>query len=599
MATAMPQIQVEFQNYYGSWTDVSDYLMTEAGVSVRRGRGTRYDTSGPGTCSFTLDNFTGNFTPGNTSGAYYAYGWPVKNQQVRVTVDTVRVFTGFVDSWSVSVSSDGQCLAQVTASDALKFLNQNPLASFGVERAKQVIDTSGVVYPCAADIGADTSGQWQAWRDTSAGLLTISTVSGSGAWEFVSDAPAFGSGSFHGIPDSSGFGVGLGVPKTVDIGTGGTAFGVFRINPAATGFATLFFVSGSSTAYNAWLYVEPVVGNAILSLVSYPSGTVYTITSSVTKLNDDAWHTFALVFASTGKLATLYVDGASVGSVSSGTAWALSPTGRSNVFGITKAGGSAIDGYLSTIGVTSEVLTAAKVSDLHDAVMTGDKGDTIATRCTNYLDFLYPSGSPTISTANVSGMTLAGQATNGKAPLAAINEIADAERGVVYVDRLGAFKFRGSTARTAAYSLTFDALADLDGSAECSLITDDSLFANRIVASGPVGSYTAENSGSIATLGIVSESWTCIADSLATPTGNRLTDRLADTPRIGQITVDLMTASSVSTSSTLQLVPLDCVRLTNLPTQLGAATRDAIVEGYSLTASVNTYTVTLDLSPTG
>jgi len=196
-------------------------------------------------------------------------------------------------------------------------------------------------------------------------------------------------------------------------------------------------------------------------------------------------------------------------------------------------------------------------------------------------------------------MTLAGQVTDGKAPLAAINEIADSERGVVYVDRLGGFKFRGSTARTAAYSLTFDALADLDGSAECSLITDDSLFANRIVASGPVGSYTAEDSTSIATLGIVSESWGCVADSLATPTGNRLTDRLSTEPRIGQITVDLMTASSVSTSSTLQLVPLDCVRLTNLPTQLGTATRDAIVEGYSLTASVNTYTVTLDLSPTG
>jgi hypothetical protein len=78
-----------------------------------------------------------------------------------------------------------------------------------------------------------------------------------------------------------------------------------------------------------------------------------------------------------------------------------------------------------------------------------------------------------------------------------------------------------------------------------------------------------------------------------------LTDRLSTEPRIGQITVDLMTASSVSTSSTLALVPLDCVRLTNLPTQLGTATRDAIVEGYSLTASVNTYTVTLDLSPTG
>ena len=604
MATAMPNIQIEFYTpFYATWSDVSSYLMTDQGVSIKRGRGTRFDTSGVGTCAFVLDNFTGNFTPANASSAFYYLGnWAIKNQPVRVTIDSIRVFTGFVDSWSASVSSSGECLTTVVASDRMKFLGTNPLGGYGVERAKQIVGTNGVVYPLASAIGADTTAQFSAWRDTSAGALTIATPAGSGAWEFVGDSPAFGSGSFHAVPDDSGYGVGLTVPQTVDIATGGSCFGAFRLNPAATGFHTLHFVSGSSTAYRSFLYIEPVVGNAVFSLVSYPSGTVYTFNGSATKLNDDAWHTFTLVFASTGKLATLYIDGVANGSVSSATAWALSPTGRSNVFGITKAGGSGMDGYLSTIGVTSEVLTAAKASDFHDAVITGDSGDTITTRTQNVMKCLYPTGTPTIAIANASAVTLSGQATNGQNAMSVLNEIADTERGIVYVDRLGDTKFRGSAARSLAYSLTFDALADLDGNQDCTLITDDSTFANRILASGPAGSFIAEDATSIATLGIISESWSCIATSLTgatDPPTKRLNDRLNVEPRIGQVTVDLMTATAVSKSSAVQIVPLDCVRFTNLPTQLGAATRSAIVEGYSLNASVSSYTLTLDLSPTG
>jgi hypothetical protein len=602
----MPNIQVElYSTFYASWVDVSQYLMTDQGVSIKRGRGTRFDTSGVGTCAFVLDNFTGNFTPANSAsplGSTYGTEWASKNQQVRITIDSIRVFTGFVDSWSASVSSSGECLTTVTASDRMKFLGTNPLGGYGVERAKQIVGTNGVVYPLASAIGAGTTAQFSAWRDTSAGLLTISTA-GMSAWEFVSDAPAFGSGSFHGVKNiDTGAGVGLRVPKTLDISTGGSSFGAFRLNPAAAGFHPLFFVAGSSSAYNAFLYIEPSLGNAVFSLTSYPSGTVYTFTSSVAKLNDDAWHTFVLVFASTGRLATLYIDGVNVGSVSSATTWALSPTGRANTFGAINNGNTAIDGYLSTIGVTSEVLTFTKANDLHDAIINGDSGDTITTRTQNVMKCLYPTGTPTIAIANASAITLAGQATNGQSAMSVLNEIADTERGIVYVDRLGDTKFRGSAARSLAFSLTFDALADLDGNQDCTLIADDSTFANRVLASGPAGSFIAENATSIATLGIISESWSCISTSLngaTDPPTKRLNDRLNVEPRIGQVTVDLMTATAVSKSSAVQIVPLDCVRFTNLPTQLGSATRSAIVEGYSLNASVSSYTLTLDLSPTG
>jgi len=603
MTTAMPNIQVEFYTpTYSLWTDVSSYLMTDQGVSIKRGRGTRFDTSGVGTCSFVLDNFTGNFTPANSSSAFAGYGdWAIKNQPVRVTIDSVQVFTGFVDSWSAAVSSSGECLTTVVASDAMKFLGTNPLAAYGVERCKQIVGTTGVVYPLAQSVGADTTAQFSAWRDSSAGALSVNGVGAAGQWEFATEAPPFGSGSFHGIADdTSSNGCGVNVPQTVDISTGGTIFGAFRTSDKTSHFSTLYYMDRSSALGQfVFLYINGANGKVYLSMQP-ASGTAYSITSTSSNFNDDGWHSFALIFSATGKSVTLYIDAANEGSTSSATTWTISSSGRRNTFGVTTLGGSGVIGYLSTIGVTSTAL--ANGTMIHNAIIKGDNGDTITTRTQNLLKCLYPSGTPSIAIANTSAITLTGQSTGGANVLTALNEIADTERGVVYVDRLGGIKFRGSTARSAAYSLTFDALADLDGFSDCTLIADDSTFANRILASGPAGSYIAEDATSIATLGIISESWSCISTSLTgatDPPMNRLTARLGTEPRIGQVTVDLMTATSVSKSSAISLVPLDCIRLTNLPSQLGATTRDAIVEGYALNASVNNYTLTLDLSPTG
>jgi hypothetical protein len=236
--------------------------------------------------------------------------------------------------------------------------------------------------------------------------------------------------------------------------------------------------------------------------------------------------------------------------------------------------------------------------DAWNAGRWGDGGNSISTRVDAIMEFLDPTLNITMATSNVSAMNVAGQDMNGKSALALINEIADAERGSVYVDASGNPKFRGSTARTAASILTLDSLADLDGSQDLQLITDDSLFANRIVASGPAGSFTVEDAASIAQIGIVSEAWNCVAWSLSTPATNRLNARLNDEPRIGAVTIDLMTCN-VSKTSCLALVPLDRVTLTNLPTQLGSSSREVIIEGLALQASTSQYSLTLELSPTG
>jgi len=446
----------------------------------------------------------------------------------------------------------------------------------------------------------------ETFRNIVNGALYTTAGTGVHAWE--SESPPFCSGSMKLTPNASTLsGKAFKVPQTWNPANGGAAFGWFKTEQGASAFGnwiyTMWRTSGGTGSVSCYIDSS---GQFVATITADGGTSVSVNSSSLSKdFNDDTWHFWLINVASGGKILSLYLDGAFITSATAANVLTIASTNRINIFGAYTSGTYALKGFQSTVGNATSSLagTIAGVTaialDMWNAGRWGDGGNTISARCTKVLEFLYPTGTPTITVSNVSAMNVAGQDTNNKAALAVLNEIADAERGVVYVDRLGDYKFRGSSARSAAYSLTIDALADLDGSNEFTLIADDSTFANRIVASGPAGSYTAEDATSIGLLGIVSETWSCVAWSLSTQVNARLADRLSTKARIGQVTVDLMTATSVSKSSVVQLVPLDCIRLTNLPSQLGATTRDAIVEGYTLNASVSSYQVTLDLSPTG
>jgi hypothetical protein len=603
MATAMPEVKIEFY-FSSSWVDVSSSLRTESGISVKRGRGTRFDTCGTGTLSFILDNFNGYFTPANTSSLYSPY--VVKNIPVRATIGSTVVFTGFVDRWSASVGSDGECVTSVTCSDRIKFLAVNPLGAYGVERAKNLVDTygtpNGVVYPLAS-FGADSSAVFSAWRDTAASDLSI--IDGaSGTFEWSDDSPPSCAGSIRLIPDVATYvGPALEVPQTFNPATGGTIFGAFKT------------YEGSPTSFDLYRKLRTSGGTGYVQIsldstggldvvIVADGGTTATISSSTSGYDDNAWHTFTVTVSSNGLTVTLYVDGVSRGTTTVGTALTIGSSNRRGVFGSLRTSAWSgntytFNGWLSTVGIKTQTWSGAQALEYHNAVKWGDAGSTITTRALTLFTFLYPTAAVSINVADVSAMQVMGQETKNVSILNVLNEIADAERGVVYVDRLGNIQFRGSSARTGASVLTIDSLADLDGSFDCVLIEDDDLFANRIQATGPAGAYTAENATSIAQIGVVSEAWKCVAYQLETQTDARLAARISTTPRIGTVTVDLMTCSAVSKTSVLTLSILDRITLTNLPTQLGSATRDAIVEGYSLNASVSSYTLTLDLSPTG
>ena len=73
-----------------TWTDVTSRVRAEQQIRIRRGRsdwGQQVDTS---SCSFTLDNNDGAFTPRNPSGPYY--GQIGRNTPVRVSVMTGETY---------------------------------------------------------------------------------------------------------------------------------------------------------------------------------------------------------------------------------------------------------------------------------------------------------------------------------------------------------------------------------------------------------------------------------------------------------------------------------------------------------------------------
>lgn len=117
-----------------SWTDVTSDVRTEQGIETSMGRADEASTSQPASCSFTLDNSTGDYSLGGQSRLYPNVR---RNTPVRVRVDPDGtgfdvVFQGFADGFTPSWNLTGTVReVQVSASGVLRRLIQgsSPLVS--------------------------------------------------------------------------------------------------------------------------------------------------------------------------------------------------------------------------------------------------------------------------------------------------------------------------------------------------------------------------------------------------------------------------------------------------------------------------------------
>ena len=595
----MPAPKLEIYSYITTtWINVSSGLVMSSGVNAKRGRSSQFDTSSPGTMTFTLNNSDGAFTPGNS-------GYYVLNNPVRLTISGYQVWYGFIDSMSTTIGSGYAQTVSFSCTDRFKLYAKATLSSYGIEKCHQLMSgyTSGATYALEAPKNGVGS-FWQAFRDTTSSPIRIYGGS-AGSHEFASDGPPFATPCITFIPDDNVIGPVLEHPtsfnpgseqavvsfwfKTTDISppndiylmdmrrtSGGT--GYFSIKLLSSGGHLKFDGAGDSTG-------------------------VLNHTSTADKLWDKNWHHVAVKVNQAAQTQILvYVDGVYESSHTATNLISISGTNRRITFGGLRNNSwtdnaYCLPGSMAVIGVY-RIASTPSLTSFYGACTDGDIGDTITTRLTAYSDFIN-AATPTVT--STSGKTLSGQDTQDRSYLEIVQDVAQTERGVFYMDRLGAPKFRGSSARASGSSvvLTLDANKDITG--DFNLSIDDALFANVIYASGPVGSYTAIDSASIANVGQVVEQFSSLAGTetyLQNTADERLAERIYSGARLSKITVDLLTTPNSIAATTVQLIPLDRVSVTGLDsTFAGASTFDGFVEGWELSISDNSYTCSLDLSP--
>lgn len=74
------------------WTDITRYVQLTPPITITRGRSDELSDIQPGTCTLTLDNTDGRFTPSNAAGPY----WPNVKKGRRLRVRVLSVDTNYV-----------------------------------------------------------------------------------------------------------------------------------------------------------------------------------------------------------------------------------------------------------------------------------------------------------------------------------------------------------------------------------------------------------------------------------------------------------------------------------------------------------------------
>jgi hypothetical protein len=595
---AMPAPTLEIYSYYtSSWLNVSSYLVMRNGISVKRGRASQFDTSSPGTMSFTL---TSNSPYGVPGASYFQI-----NNAVRLTISGYQVWYGLIDSMTTSLGPGYNQTVSFTCTDIFKRYARRRLSSYGVEESHQLIGAYSAGATYALDAPRNGVGSfWEAFRDSTASPIRIYGGS-AGSHEFADDGPPFATSCITFNPDANFIGPVLEHPTSWNPGTENAVvsfwFKTTDLEPANDSYLVDMRRTSGGTGYFS-VTLEASTGKIKLTGAGDSAGNI-NHSSTKTKLWDKNWHHVAIRSRAIAQtLLDIYIDGVLDSSHTATGLCAISATNRRITFGGLRNSSwtdnsYCLPGSMAVIGLYKYTGTPSLTS-IYNACTKGDVGDTISTRLTSLSGFL---GEATPTVTNASGRTLSGQDTKGKTYLECVQEIAETERGVFYMDRLNGPKFRGSGARTsgASVTLTLDATKDIVG--DFAITSDDSLFANVVTATGPVGSYTAIDSTSITTYGEINDQFTSLAGTetyLQNSVTERLSDRSYTGARLSKITIDLLTTPNSIAATTVQLVPLDRVSVTGLDLiYAGVTSFDGFVEGWELSITDQSYTCSLDLSP--
>lgn len=602
---SIPTVTVEiYLADFATWSDVSAKVLKSAGLTMTRGRSNEFETSSPGTCSFTL----ANPSPGTDYGLNslnYAYGLLRKNNLARVKIGSLQVWQGRIDKVTWNPGAPGASTVSVTCTDESKTYAKAELYPFAVETCKaDVAWTGGASYPFVVKVGGVGSFM-QAHRDPSAARARI-RLGSAGKHEYNEDGPPHVRRALKLLP-RNGIGPVMEHPTTWNPASeyGLVSFWFRTTVDESVYLFDMRRTSGGSGYFSITL--NSGTGRLTFAAAGDSGGSVNVTDTTESDLFDGAWHHVAawLHPKTGGTELRYYIDGGLKTVAYSATAITIGSSNRKAVVGGFRTWGTpnnslVINGEIANPAIWLNSAVSDQPAYWFDDGMEGGPGlETIPNQITDLRNFV---DLPSVATANLSGYNIAGQFTDGKSYLDCLQELAETELGVFYMDRLGDPKLRGFGARSSGSSVVLTLNKGQDISSDLSLVLDDATYANTVRATSPAGTVLRHDSALVTDddAPLVVE-WTALTEDetdLETMADNLLNLRKTNTPRIGKVTVDLLTTPNAIESTTLQLVPLDRVRISDLDADMfGATTYDGFVEGWELTVSMDEYTVALDLSP--
>lgn len=597
-------IEVEF--VAGTWTDVTADFDYNAGYTITVGRSSPQQQPGPSSCTLSLRNSTGKYTPGLQ---VLADGSPapffpnvVPQKRLRVSTSAGVRFVGSVQSWSPLLDNGvlGRC--QVQAIDLMDRLSRVQLQP--AMRQEILADSPTWYWAMADQVGSLVA------RSTVAGSKSL-VYTGSGLPNVTMGDPGPGdagdgtAAKFTPVSSSLGrYFVQVGLPG-VPFGSGKAATFELWCNPGVS----LPAWAGTDDEYlaafsNNYPYYSTTV-NVIFRLNGTGTPVYDDLTHTVTgpaPITDGLWHHLVAVFGG-GSSVSFYVDGVFAGSTS------VAPADSANAITV----GSGLDsisvdshryqGDVAHVAAYRSALSPTRIA-AHYASGRG-YGETVDERIAR---FLTAAGLTSADwDLDSSSVVLAGYDETGKDVVTASQDaVASEGGGAVFYVLAGVVVFRNRDYRNpAAPTLTVSAAADIAGDTYQPGIDSQNLINSVTVTqstgTGSAGEQTASDADSIATYGLFAGA----ATSYASDPGDVLALAQAivaagRTPgfRLPQLCVDLLTAQS-NLYAAVQATQIGSrIRATALPAGSAPASQvDVIAEGWTETVKVDTFRVVYDTSP--
>jgi hypothetical protein len=477
-----------------TWVDLTTYIGV-AGIGVKGGRQYELDRNEAGELRVALINDDGRFDPGNTASPYYPDVKPTRMVRLTCAWDGIiyYLFFGYAERWPQRWEGGGKAgRTDLVAIDGFKLLARRrlrnvyeeelaldgPVAYYPLtepEESTSFASTMGDTQPLArlrnSKYGAGTpaagADQVTPWIDGTA--LAFSGADGVNKEGSVLELARLGQGPYMDLG-----------------GTGGSV--------------ELWFAAGDVTDPGyLWTQVAKS-GSGVFDNGGLKFNTDGTITvtppssgnTTAGAYNDGVAHHVVYAWAANGEDWTLYVDGAAAltGTLASGFISSAPYPGWNLVGGLDTP--TAHQVYLGT-GATVRVsrvalydheLTAARAAAHYNAGLDGHDGELSGARAARIIGYCGLTMGARVDTGS---SMVAGAELEGTYALTALQDVAVAENGVLFMDPGGLVTFKGRAARyntTSAHTFGDEGtVGELPYDPDAVLDYDDSFLANHIEVS--------------------------------------------------------------------------------------------------------------------